>query len=318
MLFDSAMLARICADLQEVLSGCRVRRVVATGKLEVAVETSAQGGAPWLVVCAGSEFGRVHLAQDAEPRPDIHSPLADVMRRYLQGAVIRRIEQISFDRLLHIEFINAQRLGPQARCELVAEVMGRHSNILLLDEDGVILECLKHISAEVNRYRQSLPGIEYVAPPDFGNVNPFTVSAEQFSQAARQADEQAFSDWFRANFHGGSSIFIAEVAAALGTHPDIELRALPEGWPVRLAQTLAHLQEMFGQSGEAYICRDPRSDELFAYPFVPRSRPDLVTTPAASLSGSLEQVHRELGDRHRFRQLREQLLRRRASGWMGF
>jgi len=90
MLFDSAMLARICADSQEVLPGCRVRRVVATGKLEVAVETSAQRGAPCLVVCAGSEFGRVHLAQNAEPRPDIHSPLADVMRRYLHALWLLR------------------------------------------------------------------------------------------------------------------------------------------------------------------------------------------------------------------------------------
>ena len=75
MLFDSAMLARICADSQEVLPGCRVRRVVATGKLEVAVETSAQGGAPWLVVCAGSEFGRVHLAHVLLQRGDV------IMRR---------------------------------------------------------------------------------------------------------------------------------------------------------------------------------------------------------------------------------------------
>jgi len=153
MLFDSAMLTRICADLQEVLRGCRVRRVVATGKLEVAMETSAQGGAPWLVVCGDSEFGRIHLAQEAEPRPDIHSPLADVMRRYLQGAIVQRIEQIDFDRLLHIEFVNAQRLG-----------------------------------AEVNRYRQSLPGLKYLPPPDFGKWAPFAVKAAELSRIAGQAD----------------------------------------------------------------------------------------------------------------------------------
>jgi len=310
MLFDSAMIARICADLQEVLPGCRVRRVVATGKLEVAVETSAQGGAPWLVVCGDSEFGRVHVAQDAEPRPDIHSPLADVMRRYLQGAVIQRIEQTSFDRLLHIEFINAQRLGPESRCTLVAEVMGRHSNILLLDQDGLILECLKHVPAEVNRYRQTLPGLEYVPPPDFGKVDPFAVKAAELGRSAEQTDPDLdFTGWFRSNFHGGSDIFIAEIAARMGITADMQLPALGEGWPDRLCEALGALRKLISTPGEAYICRREDSDTSFAYPFTPRSQPDVVTTPVRDLSAALEQVCQQSNQSRKSQQLREQLLR---------
>ncbi len=310
MLFDSAMLARICADSQEVLPGCRVRRVVATGKLEVAVETSAQRGAPCLVVCAGSEFGRIHLAQDAEPRPDIHSPLADVMRRYLQGAVIQRIEQINFDRLLRIEFVNAQRLGPESRCTLVAEVMGRHSNVLLLDDEGIILECLKHVPAEVNRYRQSLPGLEYVAPPDFDKRDPFTVKAAELSQIAGQAGPDLdFARWFRNNFHGGSDIFIAEIAARTGITTDVQLETLGEGWPDRLSETLGGLHELISTPGEAYICRREGTDILFAYPFPPQSQPDVVTTPVCNLSTALEQICQKLQQSRQSEQLREQLLR---------
>jgi len=310
MLFDSVMLSRICADLREVLPGCRVRRVIATGQLDVAVETSAQGGAPWLVVCAGSEFGRVHLAQDAEPRPDIHSPLADVMRRYLQGAVIQRIEQINFDRLLHIEFINAQRLGPESRCTLVAEVMGRHSNILLLDQDGVILECLKHVPAEVNRYRQSLPGLEYVPPPDFGKVNPFAVKPADLSRIAEQADPDLdFTRWFRSNFQGGSDIFIAEIAARTGITTDVQLETLGEGWPDRLCEALGDIDELISTPGEAYICRKERSDTSFAYPFALQSQSEVVTTPVRDLSTALEQVCQQSNESRQSQQLREQLLR---------
>ncbi len=310
MLFDSAMLARICADLQEVLPGCRVRRVVATGKLEVAVETSAQGGAPWLVVCGDSEFGRVHLAQDAEPRPSIHSPLADVMRRYLHGAVIQSIEQISFDRLLHIEFINAQRLGPESRCTLVAEVMGRHSNVLLLNEDGMVLECLKHVPAEVNRYRQTLPGLEYVPPPDFAKVDPFAVKPAELSRIAEQAEPDLdFQRWFRNNLHGGSDILIAEVTAHMGITADMQLPALGEGWPDRLCEALAELRELINTPGEAYICRREGSDTSFAYPFTPRSQPDVVTTPVRDLSAALEQVCQQSNQSRQSQQLREQLLR---------
>jgi len=310
MLFDSAMLARICADLQATLPGCRVRRVVATGKLEVAVETNAQGGAPWLVVCGGSEFGRVHLAQDAEPRPDIHSPLADVMRRYLQDAIVQRIEQIGFDRLLRIEFVNAQRLGPESRCTLVAEVMGRHSNILLVDEEDVIRECLKHVPAEVNRYRQSLPGLEYVPPPDFGKVDPFAINAAELSRISGQADPDLdFRRWFRANFQGGSDIFTAELAARTGITTDMQLEALGDEWPNRLSEVLGGLRELITTPGEAYICRKEGSDNLFAYPFAPQSQPDVVTTPVRDLSTALEQVCQQSQRGRKSQQLRDQLLR---------
>jgi len=309
MLFDSAMLARICTDLQGTLPGCRVRRVVATGKQEVAVETNAQGGAPWLVLCGDSEFGRVHLAGDAEPRPTIHSPLADVMRRYLQGAVIQRIEQINFDRLLQIEFINAQRLGPESRCTLVAEVMGRHSNVLLLDDEGIILECLKHVPAEVNRYRQSLPGVEYVPPPDFGKVDPFAVNAAEFNRIARQADPDLdFAGWFRNNFHGGSDVFIAEIAARTGITAGMQLPALREGWPDRLCEALGGLHKLINTPGEAYICRRGSTDTSFAYPFPPQSQPDVVTTPVRDLSAALDEVCQELQYGQQSQQLREQLL----------
>ncbi len=281
MLFDSTMLSRICTELQETLLGRQVRRVVATGKLEVAMETSTQGSAPWLVLCGHSEFGRVHLAEDVEPRPDIHSPLANVMRRYLRGAIIQRIEQINFDRLLRIEFVNAQRLGPESGCTLIAEVMGRHGNVLLLDDEGIILECLKHVPAGVNRYRQSLPGLKYVEPPHFGKRDPFTVNAAEVRQIAGQAD------------------------------PNIDfaqLETLGKGWPDRLFEAVAELHKLIHTPGEAYICRRKGTDTLFAYPFAPKSQPDLVAAPVRDLSTALEQTCRQLQQRRRSRQLREQLL----------
>ena len=309
MLFDSTMLSRICTELQETLLGRQVRRVVATGKLEVAMETSTQGSAPWLVLCGHSEFGRVHLAEDVEPRPDIHSPLANVMRRYLRGAIIQRIEQINFDRLLRIEFANAQRLGPESGCTLIAEVMGRHGNVLLLDDEGIILECLKHVPAGVNRYRQSLPGLKYVEPPHFGKRDPFTVNAAEVRQIAGQADPNIdFAQWFRNNFHGGSDIFVAEIAARIGITPDRQLETLGKGWPDRLFEAVAELHKLIHTPGEAYICRRKGTDTLFAYPFAPKSQPDLVAAPVRDLSTALEQTCRQLQQRRRSRQLREQLL----------
>ncbi len=313
MLFDSAMLARICAELAAQLAGCRIRRAIATGKNEVALETTAPGKAKWLVLCADPEFARVHLCAEAQPRPDIHSPLADVLRRYVAGAAVEQVTQSDFDRRMSVSFINAQGLGPDSTCTLVAEIMGRRSNILLLDEQDIILECVKHIPAAINRYRESLPGVEYQPPPSFGKLDPLTLAPSDLRTQAAAADPECdFAGWFRATFHGASELFVAEVAAGAGLAPDVQLAALAAGWEVQLHGALGELSELVTTPGEAYVCRDNLTDTLFAYPFVPQSRPHLVTTPADTLSMALDRVHRELTEGRHIAQLREQF--QRAAG----
>ncbi len=309
MLFDSAMLGRISAELNVQLVGCRIRRAIATAPTEVALETTAVGPARWLVLCADPQFGRVHISEHAAPRPDIHSPLADVLRRYLRGARLEGVAQVDFDRCLQLVFINAQGLGPGETCTLVVEVMGRRSNVLLLDDEGVILECLKHVPAGVNRYRQSLPGVEYVAPPSFGKVNPLTVTKTEWAaQIAAAEPSSEFATWFRETCHGASDLFVAEVAARSGFAADTPVNALIAGDGERLFAAIAQLRELIAGPGEAYVCRDTLGETVFAYPFVPQSRPGLVTTSARSLSAALDRIYSELRERDDMRELRQRLL----------
>ena len=272
MLFDSAMLGRISAELNAQLVGCRIRRAVATAPTEVALETTAVGPARWLVLCADPQFGRVHLSEHAAPRPDIHSPLADVLRRYLRGARLQGVAQVDFDRCLHLTFINAQGLGPSETCTLVAEVMGRRSNVLLLDGEGVILECLKHIHAGVNRYRQSLPGVEYLPPPSFGKVNPLTVTETEWAaQIAAAEPGSEFATWFRETFHGASELFVGEVAARSGFAADTPLNALIAGDGERLFAALAQLCELITAPAAAGCGRQAARPHTCAPPQAPSS-----------------------------------------------
>ena len=96
--------------------------------------------------------------------------------------------------------------------------------------------------------------------------------------------------------------------ARAGLPPDVQVGALPSGWEAQLHGALADLGELVTTPGGAYLCRDDLTDTLFAYPFVPQSRPHLVTTLVDSLSAALDQVHRELKERHDLERLREQLL----------
>ena len=309
MLFDSLMMAAIAAELARSLRGRHIRRVFGVRSLEVAVESSANLALPFMVLSAHAQFGSVHLSGRAHPQPHLHCPFADVLRRYLRGATLQGVEQIAFDRQLHLHFVNCQGLGAQARCTLVAEIMGRHSNILLLDGAGIILDCLKHVSSEVNRYRQSLPHVKYVPPPEFGKVNPLDLSAQDFRHAAPEAAAgMSFTEWFRSHYHGASNLFMAELAARANWDPETTMSQLPAPWPERLHAAVHDLLAAATTGSIGYVCTEPEQTmPTFAYPVIPASRPDMSITQLPSLSAAIEQVADAQRTGHRIGQQRQRL-----------
>jgi hypothetical protein len=103
-----------------------------------------------------------------------------VLRKYLQGAVIESIEQIENDRIVEITVSNKNEIGDDIQATLIIEIMGKHSNILLVDKSSnKILEVIKHIGFSQNSYRTLLPGATYIAPPSTKALNPFTIKDEK-------------------------------------------------------------------------------------------------------------------------------------------
>jgi len=309
MLFDSLMMAAIGAELTHSLQASRIRRVFGLRPGEVALESSTNRAWPLVVLSADAQFGRIHLSSQAHPQPDFHCPFADVLRRHLRGATLQRVEQIDFDRQLHLHFVNCQELGAQARCTLVAEIMGRYSNLLLLDEAGIILDCIKHVTSDVNRYRQSLPGLQYVPPPQFNKSNPLDVSAEDFLLTAQPtAADMSFAQWFRNHYHGASNLLLAELAARANWSPETPVSRLPAGWPQQLHRALHELTQAAATGGVGYVCTEPaETTPAFAYPVIPASRPDMSITQLPSLSAAIEQVADAQRTGHRMGQQRQRL-----------
>jgi len=137
---------------------------------------------------------------------------------------------------------------------LVAEIMGRLSNLLLLDERDFILECSRHVTTRVNRVRESLPGEAYAAVPDFGKLDPTTATAAAL--AARWPAEPALlTVWVRQTLQGASDVllavllsFIGAAAGSIGKGP-----ALGIAVPVVLGSVAINLLEIFVAFLHAFI-----------------------------------------------------------------
>lgn len=322
MTCDSLMLRRMVTELEE-FKGARVARAFPQGKAEFVLEFSTRRELPQVVLSSSSELGRVHRAEGLEPVIGTDTPLADVVRRHLKGATFLGVTQLQFDRVLRLEFGNAEGMGPQSRRSLVAEIMGRHSNLLLLDERDYILECARHVTSRVNRVRQSLPGEAYMPPPEFDKVEPETLTAQRLRELLPE-DPMPLAKWLRSIIQGASDVFLAVLLwrQGLGDNVFVGGASSPDGEQERqsgleapptseedLEWLLRTMREMMREAeapGAGYLAVPPGKQPL-AYPLpLPPDWEPLGTLP--SLSHACQMLQRQVAQAGQARQIRQRLV----------
>ena len=183
MSFDGFFLHHMTEELRRELLGGRIQKINQPFEQELVLQIRSNRQSRKLLLSAHSVFGRVQLTDTTFENPAVPNTFIMVMRKYLQGAVIEAIQQVENDRILEISVSNKNEIGDSVAVTLVIEIMGKHSNIILLDKaSGKIIEAIKHVGFSQNSYRTILPGSTYVAPPQTGSLNPFTVGDEKLFQ----------------------------------------------------------------------------------------------------------------------------------------
>ena len=189
MSFDGFFLHHMTEELRRELLGGRIQKINQPFEQELVLQIRSNRQSHKLLLSAHSVFGRVQLTETTFENPAVPNTFIMVMRKYLQGAVIEAIQQVENDRILEISVSNKNEIGDSVAVTLVIEIMGKHSNIILLDKaSGKIIEAIKHVGFSQNSYRTILPGSTYVAPPQTGSLNPFTVGDEKLFQILQTED----------------------------------------------------------------------------------------------------------------------------------
>ena len=189
MSFDGFFLHHMTEELRHELVGGRIQKINQPFEQELVLQIRSNRQSHKLLLSAHSVFGRVQLTDTTFENPAVPNTFIMVMRKYLQGAVIEAIQQVENDRILEISVSNKNEIGDSVAVTLVIEIMGKHSNIILLDKaSGKIIEAIKHVGFSQNSYRTILPGSTYVAPPQTGSLNPFTVGDEKLFEILHTED----------------------------------------------------------------------------------------------------------------------------------
>ncbi len=169
MNYDALTLAAVSEALRAKLVGGRVQRVVRPSPLSIGLEVYTERR--YQLLLSAEPQGPTALLSDEKLRRGTEkpSPLLLLLRKYVEGARLRGIHQPELERALHIHFE-----GAEGKVTLVCELMGRLSNLILLDAGGTILDAAKRISAAINRRRTILPGQPYLPPPAQEKLHPLT------------------------------------------------------------------------------------------------------------------------------------------------
>lgn len=194
MSFDGFFLHHMTEELRQELLYGRIQKINQPFEQELVLQIRSKRQNHKLLLSAHPVFGRIQLTHTAFENPAVPTTFIMVMRKYLQGATIESIEQIDNDRILEISVSNKNEIGDSVAATLIIEIMGKHSNIILMDKaSGNIIEAIKHVGFSQNSYRTILPGSSYVTPPQTDKRNPFTISDEKLFEILHTEDLSARS-----------------------------------------------------------------------------------------------------------------------------
>lgn len=289
MNFDALTVAAVRDELRAKVLGGRVQHVHLPDELGLALELYAQGRSHWLYCSAHAQHARAHLVSERPPRTsDAVSPLLLLLRKYVDGARLDAIEQPPLERILRLQFSRRAPSGESWHTELVIEAMGRYSNLILLEQDGSVMDAAKRITAAQSRVRTILPRQRYDPPPAPNKLDPRTLDVAVLAgKIGVSGPATSLRERLVAEVNACSPLLAREVVYRV--HGSVDVRVAEADWAT-LANAFAVMwrEAAAGRWGPSTAREGGR---LVAYaPYPMESFPD--ATPVSSISAAIEAWHR--------------------------
>ena len=282
MSFDGFFLHHMVEELRTELVNGRIQKINQPFEQELVLQIRSNRKSHRLLLSAHPVFGRIQLTESTFENPAQPSTFIMVLRKYLQGAVIESIQQIDNDRIVEITVSNKNEIGDHIQATLIIEIMGKHSNILLVDKtEQKILEVIKHIGFSQNSYRTLLPGATYIAPPSSDAFNPFTIKNEKLFEIL-QTQELTTKN-------------LQHLFQGLGRDTAMELEK------ILLDDKLNTFRNFFSQEKNPYLTETSFSSVPFS---------NRVGESFNSLSELLDSYYKDKAERDRVKQQASELIRR--------
>ncbi|KOR88530.1 Rqc2 family fibronectin-binding protein [Paenibacillus solani] len=215
MALDGIVTRAIVHELQSC-RGARINKIYQPNDRDIVFHLRTQQGNAKLLLSANPTYPRVHLTQETFLNPAEAPMFCMILRKHCESGIIEDIQQVGMERIIHITIRQRDELGDISSKKVIVELMGRHSNIILLDPaNGTILDGIHHVTPAISSYRVIMPGFSYTNPPEQHKRSTLETGQEDFREACLMNEEQAVS-WLVGTFSGLSPLAAQEIAYRAG------------------------------------------------------------------------------------------------------
>ena len=311
MPLDALCLSGVVHELQNALSGAKIDKIYQPGRDEVVLALRAPAGNVKLLLSANPSHPRAHLTQISRENPDKPPMFCMLLRKHLSGARLLELVQPPMERVVDLRLEALDELGDRVERRLVLEAMGRHSNLILLDGEGRIMDCLRRVDSDMSARRQVLPGLFYRLPPAQEKLAPSSLDRAALESALAAAPEESQADkWLLDTFGGLSPLICRELAFRAGGATDARLHQMGEGGRSRLLDELEGLLRSVQENSFTPVMLEKEGHPSdFTFQPISQYGPAVSCVPFPSFSALLDRFYEQRENQERVHQRGQDLIR---------
>jgi predicted ribosome quality control (RQC) complex YloA/Tae2 family protein len=230
MPFDGIVTKSVVNELSEMLSGGRIEKVYQPDPDEIVLNIRSKGKNFRLVLSANASNPRIHLTGEVKDNPAAAPMFCMLLRKHLSGGKITGFEFCGYERIVSILVESLNELGDLTEKKLIAEIMGKHSNIILLNNENKIIDSIKHIDSDISSVREVMPARPYTLPPAQDKINPEEVNTDSFLASLASSSGTSVEKYLLNNIKGFSPLICREICFRAGLDAKAPVSGLaPEG-----------------------------------------------------------------------------------------
>ncbi len=258
MALDGAFLHHLVGELRQNLINARVSQIHQPSRDELVLSLRTLNGNRKLLLCTRANAPRISFIHDAPENPAAPPMLCMLLRKRLGGAKISDVRQADLERVMFIDFDATDELGDKVRLTLAAEIMGKYSNVIFMDENGVIIDALRRVDPSMTTHRLVLPGMNYELPPAQNKLNMLTCSTDDILDRIRALTKpEKLNKAILSVVQGVSPIICREIEYLVCGGQQLYSNELTAQYTKRLSYYLQKLADTVRTtSGEPYLVAD--------------------------------------------------------------
>ncbi|MBQ1412480.1 MAG: NFACT family protein [Clostridia bacterium] len=299
MALDGAMLHLLRKEIADGILGAKVDKIYQPSKETLIFSMRGKNANRKLLLSASANSARIHFTSFSVENPAQPPMLCMLLRKRLCGARLSAVEQAGLERVLLLKFDAHNELGDEIELTVAVEIMGRHSNIILIDERGLVIDAVKRIDSDLSSLRLILPGIRYELPPAQEKQNPLSADAESLVDAIEICKGYKLDKACMTVIQGISPIAARELAYRATGFTDTPVDQMGQEQWDKLTDQLRHLQSVLEKKGAPTLVNVNDKPIDFTFMAVTQYGNSAILRAYDDFSSMLDQyyVKRDLGDR---------------------